>query len=105
MHFGGETQPLDADRRLADGEPLFGFSSRTPFSNWYIGVPKYALAVARQKGTLMSYGLDIWLPWKLLGTWRPRKVLNVQWAERDESFVELVSFRRGPWEEEVLALR
>jgi hypothetical protein len=94
--LAGETQPLNADRRMANGEPLLKLVLRTPFSNWFAGVSKYAVAVARQKGYLMSYGLVIW---------RPGKVLNLEWAEGNQELVEIISFRRGAWEDEVPALR
>jgi hypothetical protein len=38
------------------------------------------------------YGLDIWAP---------KKVLNVEWS--DQGKVELVSFRPGEWEAELIA--
>lgn len=44
------------------------------------------------------YGLDVWLT----GPAGVRKVLNLEW-NRDGAWI--VSFRRGPWEELVLALR
>lgn len=44
------------------------------------------------------YGIDIWLA-NGVGV---RKVLNLEW-NRDGAWI--VSFRRGPWEELVLALR
>jgi hypothetical protein len=94
--LAGETQPIGADRRMADGEPLLMFDLRTPFSNWFTGAPKYAVAVARQKGSLMSYGLDIW---------RLDKVLNLEWAEGNQEHVKIISFRRGAWEDEVMALK
>ena len=41
-----------------------------------------------------AYGLDIW--------WGKGKVLNIEW--NDGETIEIVSFRRGSWEAELLAL-
>ena len=40
----------------------------------------------------LSYGLDIWAP---------KKVLNIEWSEQGK--VELVSFRPGEWEAQLIA--
>ena len=42
---------------------------------------------------MLSWGLDVW---------RGRKLLSLQWD--DAGRAEVISFTRGPWEEEVLAL-
>lgn len=39
-----------------------------------------------------AYGLDIWFG---------KKVLSVQWDQEDE--VEVISYRKGEWEEKLLA--
>ena len=60
--------------------------------------PGYRHAVERQRRQqTLPYGLDIWYGAELA------KVLRVLWA-RDDT-IEVVSFVRGPWEEEVLALQ
>ena len=56
--------------------------------------PGYRHALARQRATPdLPYGLDVW---------HGAKVLSVLWA--DDGAFEVVSFVRGPWEDEALAL-
>ena len=59
--------------------------------------PGYRHAIERQRARrTMPYGLDIWHGTELA------KVLRVLWA--DDDTIEVVSFVRGSWEEEALAL-
>jgi hypothetical protein len=59
--------------------------------------PGYRHAVERQRSRrTLPYGLDIWHGNELA------KVLSVLWA--DDGRIEVMSFVRGPWEEEALAL-
>jgi len=66
-------------------------------------VPKvgtYSHALRRQRGIHMNleYGLDVW-------AWRNGKFAKVMFVEWSASgLVDLVSFRRGPWEAELRAL-
>ena len=56
--------------------------------------PGYRHAIERQRTRqTLPYGLDVW---------HGGKVLRILWAE-DET-IEVVSFVRGPWEEEALVL-
>jgi hypothetical protein len=59
--------------------------------------PGYRHAVERQRSReTLSYGLDVWHGAEAT------KVLRVLWA--DNGSAEVVSFIRGPWEEEALGL-
>jgi hypothetical protein len=59
--------------------------------------PGYRHAIERQRTRqTMPYGLDIWHGTELA------MVLRVLWA--DDASLDVVSFVRGPWEEEALAL-
>jgi hypothetical protein len=73
------------------------FEHWTPFNELSPGEassPGYRHALARQRTTPdLPYGLDVW---------HGAKVLSVLWA--DDGAFEVVSFVRGPWEEEALAL-
>ena len=65
---------------------------RTPFGP--TPTPEtYRGAIARQKMTDRRYALDIW---------HGRKVLNIEWDSLDN--FEIVSFKRGQWEDELIAL-
>jgi hypothetical protein len=60
--------------------------------------PGYRHAIERQRGRqALPYGLDIWHGAE------PAKMLRVLWAE-DDTTIEVVTFVRGAWEEEALAL-
>lgn len=69
----------------------------TPFSELSLGEassPGYRHALERQHTRPdLPYGLDVW---------RGAKVLGVLWA--DDGAFEVVTFRRGHWEEEALKL-
>ena len=73
------------------------FNHWTPFNDLSPGdasSPAYRHAVERQHALPdLAYGLDIW---------HPTKVLGMLWA--DDGTFEVITFIRGPWEEEVLAL-
>ena len=73
----------------------FGFMLRSPFTPWPDApLFSYNEALAKQRASpVLSWGLDVW---------RGRKLLSLQWD--DAGRAEVISFTRGPWEEEVLAL-
>jgi hypothetical protein len=75
----------------------WAFDHWTPFNELSPGEassPGYRHALARQRATPdLPYGLDVW---------HGAKVLSVLWA--DDGAFEVVSFVRGPWEDEALAL-
>jgi hypothetical protein len=60
--------------------------------------PGYRHAVERQRARrALPYGLDVWHGAELA------KVMRILWAQ--DGTIEVASFVRGPWEEEVLVLR
>jgi hypothetical protein len=69
----------------------------TPFNELTPGEassPGYRRAIERQRPAPdLPYGLDVW---------HGVKVLTVLWA--DDGVFEVISFVRGPWEDEALAL-
>ncbi len=73
----------------------FGFALRSPFTPWPDApLFSYNEALAKQRASpVLSWGLDVR---------HRRKVLSLQWD--DAGRVEVISFTRGPWEDEVLAL-
>jgi hypothetical protein len=74
------------------------FCSWTPFNQLgreEASSPGYRHAIDRQRSRkALPYGLDIWE-----GTTR---LLRILWS--DEGAVEVASFVRGPWEDEILQL-
>jgi hypothetical protein len=80
-------------------------SLTTPFQKFHMEPPKipdrfkgnldrYAVAVRMsQSKRHLGFGLDVW--------GKVGKVLNVHW--NDYGQIEIVSFKRGDWEEEILA--
>jgi hypothetical protein len=73
-------------------------SLRTPFQKLPLQPPKMvwqAALLGHPSPTQLS------LPWGL-DIWSPRKVLNIEWDEVTGR-IDLVSFRRGEWEKEVLS--
>src|SRR5918995_1801362 len=75
----------------------FAFALRSPFTAWGIkALPprSYSAAQAKQRANpVLPWGLDVW---------HGRKVLSLQWD--DAGRVEVISFNRGPWEDEALSL-
>jgi hypothetical protein len=74
----------------------------TPFNELHAGEassPGYRHAIERQRNRpALPYGLDVW---------QGRKLLHLLWAEDDGAGTrefEVVSFVRGAWEEQALAL-
>lgn len=78
----------------------FAMSYRTPFQRLPASSAevKYASALLTQKGyeskKTLPYGLDIWD--------HNKKVFSFQWAIDDQA-LEIISFKRGPWETHFLA--
>ncbi len=75
----------------------FAFALRSPFTAWGIKASppgSYSAALAKQRANpVLPWGLDVW---------HGRKVLSLHWD--DAGRVEVISFTRGPWEDEALAL-
>ncbi len=71
-------------------------SYRTPPIELPKSVREMMAMVARdgQQFVYLGYGLDIW------DEQYGGKVLNLEW--NNEGYVDLVSFRRGPWEDKIL---
>ena len=80
------------------------FSVHTPFTPFPIEVAgragSYDEALLIQKGLAARPTL----PWRLDIWHNGRKMMSLQWSHRDTA-VEAISFRPGPWEAEVLALK
>jgi hypothetical protein len=56
--------------------------------------PAYSHAQAEKEASrMLPYGLDIW---------HNDRVLSIQW---DADALTVITFQRGPWEKDVLALR
>jgi hypothetical protein len=76
----------------------WSFDHWTPFNELSPGEassPGYRHALERQRTRPdLSYGLDVWHGAKVM--------LSILWA--DDGAFEVVSFIRGPWEDEALAL-
>ena len=71
-------------------------SYRTPFQRIPQADDALKYRAAQHSLTIpenLPYGLDVWAP---------KKVLNIEWD--DHGKVELVSFRRGAWELELITL-
>ena len=76
----------------------FTCTLRGPFTAWPAEAPptaSYEQAISRQRAKPA-------LPW-CLEVWHGHTVLNLQWE--DDGTVEVISFTRGPWEDDALALR
>ncbi len=76
----------------------FAFALRSPFTacggSRRHPPGSYSAALAKQRANpVLPWGLDVW---------HGRKVLSLQWD--DAGRVEVISFTRGPWEDEALAL-
>jgi hypothetical protein len=75
------------------GSLLIGY--RTPFQRLPVVRDKLKFIAAKigaPPPQSLPYGLDLWAP---------KKVLNVEWD--DQGNVALIGFRRGEWEEELIA--
>ena len=74
----------------------FAFALRSPFTAWGIKASppgSYSAALAKQRANpVLPWGLDVW---------HGCKVLSLQWD--DAGRAEVISFTRGPWEDEALA--
>jgi hypothetical protein len=76
----------------------FTCTLRSPFTPWPVEAPpaaSYEQAISRQRAKPA-------LPW-CLEVWHGHTVLNLQWE--DDGTVEVISFTRGPWEDDALALQ
>lgn len=81
--------------------PVLGYENegfkllyRTPFQPIPVSnkATSQGIAPSTQRAMYKAYGLDIWFG---------KKVLSVQWDQEDE--VEVISYRKGEWEEKLLA--
>jgi hypothetical protein len=91
----GEAQAVGPTSQMMWEAGSFRFALRTPSSPNPVreGSPDYSEALAEKNASgMLPYGLDIW---------HNEKVLSLQW---DADKLAVMSFKRGPWEEEVLAL-
>ena len=105
----GHWESIGTKRRIAARAWPLMLSYRTPFQRMFNASEeaKYWLALRNQKANL-AYGLNIWfegIPDNLLNDPNiecdftsdyVRKVLNVEWD--NQGHVEILSFRRGRWE-------
>ncbi|RUO97677.1 hypothetical protein [Hyphomicrobium sp.] len=95
-----------ADIRDADGGTVrhlefknatISVSYRTPFQKVCSEPSQYDKYMAALLGidvkANLPYGLNIWVG---------KKVLNIEWDS--QGHIELVSFKRGPWEQDLTAL-
>jgi hypothetical protein len=91
----GHTQPVGPTLQMMWEAGPFRCALRTESSPNQLpdDAPNYSEALAKKNASrMLPYGLDIW---------HNDKVLSLQW---DANKLEVISFQRGPWEEEVLAL-
>ena len=91
----GEAQAVGPTSQMMWEAGSFRFALRTPSSPNPVreGSPDYSKALAEKNASgMLPYGLDIW---------HNEKVLSLQW---DVDKLAVMSFKRGPWEAEVLAL-
>jgi hypothetical protein len=96
MQANGRPQPVGPTLEIMWAVGPFRFALRTPSSPAALAsdAPGYYRAQAQAEARrMLPYGLDIW---------HGEKVLSLQW-DADELIV--VSFQRGAWEKEALALR
>jgi hypothetical protein len=64
---------------------------RNLFPQWNIGDLQIALCRPNESPIPGRWNLDIWTPEK--------KVLNISWSPHDDLDLEILSFRRGNWEQ------
>jgi hypothetical protein len=96
VRAGGQVRPVGPTSQVMWEAGAFRFALRTPSSprTPAADAPEFAAAeAAAEAGRMLPFGLDIW---------HHDRVLSLQW---DADRLEVTSFRRGPWEDEVLALR
>jgi hypothetical protein len=107
----GRYEPVgDAKFLMWNGE-AFSISHRTPFQQWGYGpdiaagslAATYGLSLdqAKYAATLHGIKLPEVLPY-CLDIWRGKKVMSLEWADDGRSCI--ISFKRGEWEAEFLAL-
>lgn len=92
----GEPRPVGPTSQMMWEAGPFRFALRTASSPAPLlaNAPAYSDAQAEKEASrMLPYGLDIW---------HNDKVLSLQW---DTDAMTVISFHRGPWEDEVLALR
>lgn len=106
----GSYQSAGDTRVLLWRGEAFAIMHRTPFQKWsepddaakkLAAINSVSLDHAKYAATLrgikppeaLPYGLDIW---------HGKKVFSLEWA--DDGRAHIISFKRGPWEDELLAL-
>jgi hypothetical protein len=95
MHAKGDAQAVGPTSQVMWEAGAFRFALRTPSSPNPVreGAPAFSDAMAEHTASeMLPYGLDVW---------RDQKVLSLQW---DADRIAVISFQRGPWEEQALAL-
>jgi hypothetical protein len=95
LHERGQPSTIADGIFVTWSVPPWRFALRTPFMRTPAAPPAgtYERAVAQQRAKpTLPYGLDVWCG---------RKVLSVAWSD---SGFEMISFTRGDWEDELLAL-
>lgn len=107
---GSYQQAGDAKFLMWKGE-AFSISHRTPFQKWDTGpeVAAKSLAAthdlpldhAKYLATLHGIKLPEVLPY-CLDIWRGKKVFSLEWS--DDGRTNIINFKRGDWEAELLAL-
>lgn len=92
--YGWEGEHVEADL----GELHMSHRNQTRWLTTSPVIKKLPRSDAMSEGygaaRILECGLDIWTP--------SRKVLNIEWSIDDQE-VDLVSFRRGAWEDALLA--
>ena len=96
IQANGETEQVGGGRFVVWKYPPWLLMLRTPFTRW----PGSRDPASHREAVLMQQAKPV-LPFGL-DVFQSGKVMSLQWAE-DGRF-ELISFRPGPWEVEVLTL-
>ena len=78
---------------------IAALKGRDPYTNlpwpaWRIGDLEIALCRPNEGLSTGLWTLDIWTP--------KQKVLNVSWSPNGDHDLEIISFRRGDWENQLL---
>jgi hypothetical protein len=107
----GSYQPIGDAKFLTWKGDSFGIWLRTPFQKWDIGSNVAAKTLAAKHGvstdhakyaaTLHGLQLPEVLPY-CIDISHGRKVFSLEWS--DDGRTHIVSFKRGPWEVDFLAL-